>query len=211
MSSSRAAAPPLGNREESPNDGEEEKEGPRRGALIRFLTSPKRPARRPPARHRRRCGEQVAVAVRRHLDRGVTETRLHHLERQLQAAVDTPNASHCSQRKSGKFLNRRLHTASQPEARGARSCTPATPPTTDAAAMAVSVRATIRHRGDGDHHAGKGGIIERERHASLFRDLQRIAFHPASEGEERASLRCDNAKKASHERRCGENELVFCA
>ena len=34
--------------------------------------------------------KQVAVGVRRHLDRGVTEPRLHHLERQLEPAVDAP-------------------------------------------------------------------------------------------------------------------------
>ena len=32
--------------------------------------------------------KQVAVAVGRHLDRGVAEPRLHHLERQLEAAID---------------------------------------------------------------------------------------------------------------------------
>ena len=34
--------------------------------------------------------KQVAIGVRRHLDRGVTEPRLHHLERQLEPAVDAP-------------------------------------------------------------------------------------------------------------------------
>ena len=32
--------------------------------------------------------EQVTVAIRGHLNRGVTEPRLHHLQRQLEAAVD---------------------------------------------------------------------------------------------------------------------------
>ena len=32
----------------------------------------------------------MAVGVRRHLDRGVTEPRLHQLERQLEPAVDAP-------------------------------------------------------------------------------------------------------------------------
>jgi hypothetical protein len=46
-----------------------------------------------------RCGElgavigaweKMAVTVRRHLDRGVPETGLHQLKRQLEAAIDAP-------------------------------------------------------------------------------------------------------------------------
>jgi hypothetical protein len=46
--------------------------------------------------------------------------------------------------------------------------------------MAVSVRATIRHRGGGDQHAGQGTIIEREHAAMLTRNRLRSAIraHP---------------------------------
>src|SRR4051812_33509380 len=66
----------------------------KRVSIVRRPTSPLIPS--PEERTLRRCklaavvaaGEQVAVGVRRHLDRGVTESGLHQLERQFEPAVD---------------------------------------------------------------------------------------------------------------------------
>ena len=57
-------------------------------ALTRSTSALETPSPPPPIRHRHHRAEHVAVDVRRHLDRGMSKSSLHDLERQFELSID---------------------------------------------------------------------------------------------------------------------------